>query len=92
LEIVDKLINVFLIAQVIASWKEILDLEFIIQEAVVPQVFAEASLRRQLSVVRKMIVPLFILHLAYGSLFVSYIVLNVKDWRLRTTWDRQSPT
>jgi hypothetical protein len=86
LEIVDKLINVFLIAQVIASWKEILDLEFIIQEAVVPQVFAEASLRCQLSVVREMIVPLFILHLAYGSLFVSYIVLYVKDWRLRTTW------
>lgn len=87
LKVIHKLLYVFLVAQVIAPRKEILDLEFVIQQAIVPKVFAEAGFRGQLTVVREVIVPLLAMHLIYRALFISYVILYVKVGGGRTTWD-----
>jgi hypothetical protein len=88
LKIVDELIDVFLVAQVITPWKEILYLKFVIKQAIVPQVLAKTGLGSQLTVIRKMVVPLLVLHLVNGPLFVSYVILDVKVACGRSTWHR----
>lgn len=40
LKIIYELIDIFLITQIITPWKEILNLEFVIKQAIVPQILA----------------------------------------------------
>ena len=68
----------FLIAEVVAPWEEPLDLQLVIKHAVMPEVLAEARLRRQLAVVRKVIVPLGRLELVLVALLVGNVESNVE--------------
>ncbi len=92
MKVIHELLNVFLLTQVITPWKEILDLEFVIQQAIVPKIFAETGFCGQLSVIREVIVPLLAMHLIYRALLVSYVILEVKVSGVRPTGHTEIPT
>ena len=83
LEILYEVIDVLLVAQIVASWEKSFYLEFIVQEALVPEVFTESSLRCELTIVREVIVPLLRVKPIMSALFVGDIVFDVKRVTVR---------
>jgi hypothetical protein len=78
LEIRDKHLHVLLITQIIASWEKVLDLELVVKHAEGPKVFTQTGLGSQLSIVWEMVVPLIGSHVFQSSLFICYVIANVK--------------
>lgn len=79
LKVDDKLFDVFLITQVIASGEKVLHLKLIIKKTKAPQVLAQACLSRQLPIIGEVIIPLRWSHFVEGSFFVSNVIPHVKD-------------
>ena len=77
-EVLNELFAMLLIAEVVAPWEEPLDLQLVIEHAVMPEVLTEARLRCQLAVVRKVIIPLRRLELVLVALLVRNVESNVE--------------
>jgi len=71
LEVFDEVVALLPVGEVVASREELADLELALIGAVLPQVLAEAGLRRDLTVVREVIVELALslddVHLSIGD-------------------------
>ena len=78
LKVTDKLVHIFLVTQVVASWEEGVDLKLVVKRALVPQVLAETSLSSKLSVVWEMIVPLLVCEFVQIAFFIRDIELDVE--------------
>jgi hypothetical protein len=78
-----KLLYVPLIAQIVASREEALNLQLVVKQALMPQVLTKPSLCGQFSVIWEVIVPLSRMQLVVCTLFITDVKPNVESHSLR---------
>ncbi len=83
LEVYGEGVSLFLIAQVVAPWKECLNSKLLFIETLLPEVFTETSLCGKLSIVREVIVPLIWLQMVMRALLISDVKPDVIVYGIR---------